>query len=74
MNHVWKNQSLKDRKKFVFERKDGKYDFHITLDTEFTMTGIKSLRVCELCGQESVNGKLPKDSCDEAQARKVMES
>ena len=46
----------------------------VDLYTQFTIVGVRSLRVCELCGRESVDGKSPKDSCDEARARKVMES
>lgn len=37
-------------------------------------TQVKSLRVCSVCGQESVDGEDPKDSCDIKQVRDVLES
>lgn len=71
MDHAWEEKPLEDVQKYHF-------DLHgmgrISLTTMIKIVNMKSLRVCKTCGQESVNGEDTKETCDEAQARKIMES
>lgn len=71
--HLWRERPLNgtDHHRYEF-KKDS--DEVVDLYTQFTVFGVQSLRVCELCGQESVNGGDPKEPCSTALARQIMES
>jgi hypothetical protein len=75
MDHDWEERPLKDKKKHSFEYEGNSgCVVVICLDIDFTLMGIESLRVCRLCGQESVDSKIPAESCENAQIRRTMES
>ena len=72
--HDWEDQPLrrKDLLEFDAAHPDGdEVHFHITMDI---VLDVESLRTCRRCGQESVDGKDPKDSCDMSVVKRVMES
>lgn len=46
----------------------------LSLNLDFQVTGMGSLRVCDSCGQESIDGRLPADTCKDRLVRSVMES
>ena len=72
--HLWRGRQLSgtDYRRYGF-KKDGD-EITVDLYTQFTIFGIHSLCVCELCKQESINGGDPKEPCSTAQTRQVMES
>lgn len=77
-SHDWEEKDLsapsRSVKEFSGTDKDGnQFSVVIDLTLNFTYVDITSVRVCRRCGQESVNGREPKESCDTAQVRDVME-
>lgn len=71
MEHKWVEKSLDTIERHNFELSE---HVKISLNTVVKIVGVKSLRVCSVCGLESVNGEEPMETCGEAQARQVMES
>ncbi len=69
--HSWEQQPLVTTKVHDLVMSDGT---PMKLNLEFNMIGMKEIRKCRACGQESVDGKAPKDSCRDRVARAVMES
>lgn len=72
--HLWRERPLNGTDHHRYGFKKDSDEVVVDLYTQFTIFGVQSLRVCELCGQESVNGGDPKESCSTAQTRQVMES
>ncbi len=48
--------------------------FTLSLNLDYQVVGMGSLRVCSACGQESVDGKMPAETCKVRLVRSVMES
>ena len=85
-NHTWMAQPLKSRSESSFTiPSDGvkpQYDFNFKMNfhivssfdaEERSKLGPVNYRKCSKCGQESINGKIPKFSCREFIVRHVME-
>jgi hypothetical protein len=73
--HQWEDQPLQSESQsdYKFDGPDGE-EVHVRAVFSWSYDNIISLRVCKLCGQESVNLEEPGEPCDIAQARQVMES
>lgn len=74
MEHEWEDRPLYETRSSEVETEtSGGEKVTVEMDVNFVLD-VKSLRRCRRCGQESVDGQDPKDTCDEALARQVMES
>lgn len=72
MEHKWIEKPLEfnEVKEYKFKDKDGN-DVVVNLDMHFKVD-VKSLRICEHCGQEEIDGQPPAKECGEAVVDGVM--
>lgn len=72
--HDWEDLPLSEQEPLDVDAEDGDGNqVHVHVDLKFIFR-VKSRRRCRRCGSESIDGEEPKDSCDQALARSVMES
>ena len=75
-DHDWEDipNPQKNVSDFVFKGPEGEVHLHLEMTVVMDPGTIKSLRRCRRCYQEELNGEEPRDSCDMAVVRQVMES
>jgi len=74
--HIWEENSLHPVTKSKFEVPATANSPHtkFKIQLNFQMVGMRSVRKCKKCGQESIDYKDPELSCREFVVSKVMKS
>jgi hypothetical protein len=77
--HDWRDVPKEEAKESVMQLGPGtvkgvSYDsVEIRMNLNFVLAEGLEVRVCRMCGAESVNGKEPELSCSEVQVKKVLD-
>jgi hypothetical protein len=77
IDHEWEEQELETDEKLHIESEavDPVTKEKTPVIFDFSLhfiVAVQSLRICKLCGAESVDGKLPEEDCGTTMVRQIM--